>query len=131
MILLKHKLKPFLKSHMECEAVIGVGYFAAVKCGNETIRCTCRHEKELFSRELILWQVLENLWDLKLPQQCFCRMKKSSWTSKQTPTSEEFWCFHIQGQISWRVTVSDYLTLKIWTVQSFHMPFDFLTVHTA
>jgi hypothetical protein len=28
------------------EAVIGVGYFAAVKCGNETIHCTCRHEKK-------------------------------------------------------------------------------------
>ena len=45
----------------ECEAVLFTGYFAAVKCGNETIQCTCRHEKELFSRELILWQVLENI----------------------------------------------------------------------
>jgi hypothetical protein len=44
----------------ECDVVIGAGYVAAVKCGNKTTRCTCRHEKDQFSRDLILWQVLEN-----------------------------------------------------------------------
>lgn len=45
----------------ECEVVIGAGYVAAVNCGSETIQSVCRHEKEMLSRELILWQVLENL----------------------------------------------------------------------
>jgi len=45
----------------ECEVVIGVGYFAAVNCGSETIQSVCLQRKEMFSRELILWQVLENL----------------------------------------------------------------------
>ena len=41
--------------------MIGAGYVAAVECSNRTIRCTCRQEKEQFSKELNLWQVLENL----------------------------------------------------------------------
>jgi hypothetical protein len=69
--------------------MIGVGYVAAVECGNKTVRCTCRHEKEQFSKELILWQVLDNLWNLKLPQQCFCRMNKPPGIGKQLPTSKE------------------------------------------
>jgi hypothetical protein len=130
-VLLVRKWVQTRHKEKECEVVIGAGYFAAVNCCNETVQCTCRHEKELFSRELILWQALENLWDLRLPQQSFCRMKESSQTGKQLPTSEEFCCLRIQGQTSWRVTVSGCLTLKIWTVQSFHMPFDCLRVRTA
>jgi len=44
----------------ECEVVIGIGYFATVNCGSEIIPSVCRHEKEVFSRELILWQLLGN-----------------------------------------------------------------------